>query len=300
MTSRLLLDVLNLDLASPRLLVVLGLLVVLVVVLSATVHRVMVIDKPIIHNRCHYRCPRLVRVRNSRAARMHFKCALAFAHRWRGRKGRGGRLGLGAMRASQRARRCANTHKQKEVVQLDGTARQAERTTESLCPEKELCGRAKTEIDLTSRLRAPPIPRYSSSPTNTHKASQNRHMHYIRPSPRTPDHPNHSLHTHTHSLSLFSSRTASSSLTMANPNITLLLPNQGTQMTISIHPGISTQLNPRPVIPGFHLFVPCHPVSFHSITPVAHVLTCPVILVSPCGWIPVATSRIKKTNSTMV
>ena len=177
----------------------------------------------------------------------------------------------------------------------DTPARQAERTTESLCPEKELCGRAKTEIDLTSRLRAPPIPRYSSSPTNTHKASQNRHMHYIRPSPRTPDHPNHSLHSL--SLSLFFPHC----LLFPHPPSTIANPNviQGTQMTISIHPGISTQLNPRPVIPGFHLLVPCHPVSFHSITPVAHVLTCPVILVSPCGWIPVATSRIKKTNSTM-
>ena len=39
------------------------------------------------------------------------------------------------------------------------------------------------------------------SPTNMHKASQNRHMHYIWLFPRTLDYSNHSLHTH--SLFLF-------------------------------------------------------------------------------------------------
>ena len=35
------------------------------------------------------------------------------------------------------------------------------------------------------------------SPTNMHKASQNRYMYYIWLSPRTPDYSNHSLHIHT-------------------------------------------------------------------------------------------------------
>lgn len=127
----------------------------------------------------------------------------------------------------------------------DAPARQAERTTESLCPEKELCGRAKTEIDLTSRLRAPPIPRYSSSPTNTHKASQNRHMHYIRPSPRTPDHPNHSFHSLSLSLLPALPPLPSTSVNHSQPKCDTRHPDDNLDSPWDLNPAESPARHPR-------------------------------------------------------
>jgi len=55
---------------------------------------------------------------------MHFKCALALAHRWRGYSGL----------ISRCDRRCVDTHKQQEALKWIALLRQAP----SLCPEKEL------------------------------------------------------------------------------------------------------------------------------------------------------------------
>ena len=104
----------------------------------------------------------------------------------------GGRLGLGAMRASQRARRCANTHKQKEVVQLDGTTamrlRDKQKGPPSLSARKRNCvGGRKRKLIL--RLVSPTHPKILLI-TYKHAQSFPKQAHALHPAipenPRSP------------------------------------------------------------------------------------------------------------------
>lgn len=142
MTSRLILDKLDLDLSTACLLVRLGLILV-VILIGTTLVRSIVVDERVIADRPRQRRGMAI----ARSGVAWKVCALAFAHGGR----RGGQVGLRGHRLHQadRARLNKSTLLAAGQEEEEHTVRARTRTGKAwiygVWPEKELGGRAKRE-----------------------------------------------------------------------------------------------------------------------------------------------------------